>query len=102
MTIQTEVGADRAADLFTINYLETQLENSHIEIAQLKRALQNGRTIGTAIGILIERYGVSSREAFRILVRASQFSNRKVRDIAAELVHTGQPLNDITTSRPAR
>ena len=46
--------------------------------------------IGQAKGILMERYTIDSLKAFALLVRASQHSNRKLRDIAAELALTGE------------
>jgi ANTAR domain-containing protein/GAF domain-containing protein len=46
--------------------------------------------IGQAKGILMERYKIDSLKAFALLVRASQHSNRKLRDIAAELALTGE------------
>jgi AmiR/NasT family two-component response regulator len=45
--------------------------------------------IGQATGVLIERYKASPEAAFMLLVRASQQSNRKLRDIAEELVRSG-------------
>lgn len=46
--------------------------------------------IGQAKGILMERYQIDSLKAFAVLVRVSQSSNRKLRDIAVELANTGQ------------
>jgi AmiR/NasT family two-component response regulator len=58
----------------------------------LEQALHSRSTINYAIGILIRAGagGRSPEEAFQILVRASQRENRKLRDIAAEIVrHAG-------------
>ncbi|MDQ4095069.1 MAG: GAF and ANTAR domain-containing protein [Actinomycetota bacterium] len=52
---------------------------------QLKEALKTREMIGEAKGILMEREGVSSEEAFAMLRQASQNSNLKLRDIAREL-----------------
>jgi AmiR/NasT family two-component response regulator len=38
----------------------------------------------------MERYGLTADRAFQLLARVSMTSNRKVRDIAGDLVHTGQ------------
>jgi hypothetical protein len=46
--------------------------------------------IGQAKGILMERYKIDALKAFALLVRASQHSNRKLRDIATELALTGE------------
>jgi hypothetical protein len=45
--------------------------------------------IGQAKGILMERYRIDAVRAFALLVRASQHSNRKLRDVATELAATG-------------
>ncbi len=71
------------------------------EIGQLNRALSGSRDIGMAQGILIERFAVTRDEAFGLLAMASQNSNRKLRDIAVELVDTGVvPLPPARRPRP--
>jgi len=56
------------------------------EVDQLHQALQSSRTIGTAIGIVMERYRLDQERAFGFLTRASSHSNLKVRDVAARIV----------------
>ena len=46
--------------------------------------------IGQAQGILMERYSISAEQAFAVLRRYSQNHNRKLHDIAAGLVSTGE------------
>ena len=46
--------------------------------------------IEQAKGILIERHKLTADQAFRMLADASMHTNRKVRDIAEELVLTGE------------
>ena len=58
-------------------------------VGQLRQALQTNRTTGTAVGIVMTRYELDSERAFKVLVRTSQQSNRKLHDIAAEVVRTG-------------
>lgn len=99
VTVDSMIGANRASDLFTIHQLAGELEDAHIEIAQLKRALRNGRTIGMAIGMLAERHHLCPARAFRLLVRASQYSNRKVRDISLEIVRDGKTLDSFVRSK---
>ena len=40
-------------------------------------------------GILMERHKIKEDEAFTILTHASQRTNTKLRDVAAELIRTG-------------
>jgi hypothetical protein len=56
---------------------------------QLSRALDTRDVIGMAKGILMQRYSISSDRAFRVLVRSSQESQRKLREVAEELVVKG-------------
>jgi signal transduction histidine kinase/DNA-binding response OmpR family regulator len=58
-------------------------------VGQLRHALQTNRTTGTAVGVVMTRYDLDPEQAFQVLVRTSQQSNRKLRDIAAEVVNTG-------------
>lgn len=60
------------------------------QIENLETALETSRQIGVAIGILMARQLVTYEEAFAQLVDASQYLNRKVRDIAVEVRDTGQ------------
>jgi GAF domain-containing protein len=55
---------------------------------QLNEAIASRKTIGQAIGILMERYQIDEARAFQFLVRASQTGNIKLRAIAEELVAT--------------
>lgn len=62
------------------------LETAGIQHAQLEEALATRDVIGQAKGILMVRQSCSADEAFDVLRRASQRANRKLRDIAQELV----------------
>jgi hypothetical protein len=52
----------------------------------MTEALESRTTIGTAIGILMERYQLDANRAFTFLVRTSQTGNIKLRDVAAGVV----------------
>jgi GAF domain-containing protein len=54
--------------------------------AQLAKAVASRDLIGQAKGILMERYKISPERAFLVLTGISQATNRKLHDIAAELV----------------
>lgn len=55
----------------------------------LRRAIVGRDVIGQAKGILMERLRITADEAFARLSTVSQNSNRKLADVAAELVETG-------------
>jgi len=56
----------------------------------LQAALESRAVIDQAKGVLIERYKLTPDQAFQLLAQASMNANRKVREIADELVHTGE------------
>jgi GAF domain-containing protein len=57
---------------------------------QLQVAMESRATIEQAKGILMAQSRVSPDEAFKVLVRASQRENRKLREIATEIVERAQ------------
>ena len=57
--------------------------------AHLHDALTTREVIGQAQGILMERERITPDHAFDVLRRASQHLNRKLRDVAQDLVETG-------------
>lgn len=59
------------------------------EVRHLTTALASNRRIAAAVGILMHRQGVDQPAAFALLVRASQQQNRKLRDVAADVLATG-------------
>lgn len=58
------------------------------EIGHLQEAVKSQRDIGMAIGLLSARYGCSTEQAWRTILRVSQDSNTKVRNVARVLVAT--------------
>lgn len=60
------------------------------EALNLGEAMKSRALIEQAKGILIGETGVSAEEAFDMLRRASQRENRKLRDIASEIVERAQ------------
>jgi GAF domain-containing protein len=56
----------------------------------LEAGLATRDLIGQAKGILMERYSIDADSAFAVLVRVSRTTNRKLRDVAQELVGTRQ------------
>lgn len=59
-------------------------------ISTLNNAVSSRTMIGQAEGILMERFGLTSDQAFSVLVRVSQHDNRRLALVAEELVKTRQ------------
>jgi AmiR/NasT family two-component response regulator len=59
------------------------------DLTQLRIVMSSRALIEQAKGILMERHKIKEDEAFTILTHASQRSNTKLRDVAADLVRTG-------------
>ncbi|GAA1582833.1 GAF and ANTAR domain-containing protein [Kribbella karoonensis] len=64
--------------------------------AELEQALASRSVIDQALGVLMGQQRCDARTAFELLRRHSQNNNRKLRDVAADLVAklTGQPAVD--------
>jgi GAF domain-containing protein len=77
--------AEPIAELFA-THAALALGNAR-ERETLNEALTTRQVIGQAIGIVMERYQISSERAFEFLVRASSVGNLKLRDVAQELVN---------------
>ena len=56
----------------------------------LQSALGSREIIGQAQGILMEREKITAEQAFNLLRQSSQHLNRKLRDVAQDLVDTGE------------
>ena len=71
--------------------LMQRLQAAEREIAELKEALASQRLIGVAVGLLANRFHCSPDQAWRLLIRLSQNSNVKVREVARILAdaHSG-------------
>lgn len=67
------------------------------QIQHLEEALRTSRRIGAAVGIVMATLKVDESAAFAVLVEASQHSNVKLRDIADQLVHSGD-VSELTGS----
>jgi ANTAR domain-containing protein/GAF domain-containing protein len=61
----------------------------HAKALHLERALHSSRDIGAAIGILMTRHLITGEQAFELLRTASQHTHRKLRDLATDVIHTG-------------
>ena len=75
-------------------------EDDKRRAANLLAALGTREMIGQAQGILMERERITACQAFDILRRASQHLNRKLREIAQDLVETGETPDTGNTGPP--
>jgi AmiR/NasT family two-component response regulator len=97
--------AERSAVALTVKLRQVrQAQVQH----QLADAMVSSSVIDQAIGILIGQQRCTAGAAFDLLRQASPHRNRKLRDIAAEIVTTAsgeppqpRPLFRTTVSRPA-
>jgi GAF domain-containing protein len=62
---------------------------------QLRQAIRGRQVIGEALGVLKEREGLTSEQAFEVLRTASQRLNIKVRELAAHVACTGEHPADV-------
>lgn len=65
------------------------LDEAENRSANLEHALSSNRQIGAAIGILMATHKLPSDRAFALLRQASNKSNRRLRDVADQVVLTG-------------
>jgi ANTAR domain/GAF domain len=65
-------------------------EDETRRLHDMQWALATREVIGEAQGILMERERITSSQAFEILHRASQYLNIKLREVAQNLVDTGE------------
>jgi len=79
-----DAGSTGVAEHFAVH---AGIALGHLEAAeQLHTAIGTRTIIGTAIGILMERYHLTQATAFDHLVRLSSTENRKVRLVASDIV----------------
>ena len=93
----------KAAILVSMASLALSVAHSHEDeerrAANLQTALSSRETIGEAMGILMERERITAAQAFDVLRRASQHLNVKLREVAQNLIDTGEDP-DTGQSRP--
>lgn len=68
--------------------LSMKLDDAEEHVAQLERALSSRVVIGQAQGLLMERVGLDADQAMAYLKRASVNLNRKLVDIADDIMRT--------------
>lgn len=86
-----ETDALLIAELFASHASTTLGLVEHIE--HLEKGLRSRSTIGQAIGITMERYTLDHDRAFGYLIRLSQDTNVKLRDVASDIVNDADVRN---------
>jgi hypothetical protein len=76
--------AHQVAEIF-VSHAKVALGYAH-EVEGLRAAVSTRTIIGTAVGIVMERYTLNDERAFEFLIRVSQRSNIKLRDVASGIV----------------
>ncbi|MFJ1756962.1 ANTAR domain-containing protein [Kitasatospora sp. NPDC088134] len=71
--------------------LEATVDRMRTELEGLRIAMRTRAVIEQAKGVLVERLGCTPEEAFRELGRRSQQENRKLAQLAADLVAGAAP-----------
>ena len=66
--------------------LQQEVRELRDQLDQLTKALATRDVIGRAVGILMHAVPCAAEDAFQVLIRASQNTNRKLHSIAADLV----------------
>jgi len=87
----SEVAAIQAYTRVIASLLRTAVQ-AHVSgkaATQLQQALDHRSLIEQAKGILMERYKITADQAFQVLARVSQQTNRRLADVADELTRTG-------------
>lgn len=84
-----ESSVARAALVAEHAAIAVEAARSDDRAVQLQAALEHSRTIGAAIGILVERHRILPDEAFQMLRETSQHTNRKLAQVATDLLETG-------------
>ena len=82
-----EVGAFEDADSLQelFNHQSAQAIRYAQEIHNLKETIRTRGMIGRAVGIVMERYGLTEQRAFAFLTRLSQHGNIKLRTVAQQI-----------------
>ncbi|HEX4251252.1 MAG TPA: GAF and ANTAR domain-containing protein [Pseudonocardia sp.] len=87
--------ADVGLLLATHSALAIAADTQRDRADNLERALATSRDIGVAVGVLMTRHELTREQAFTLLRIASQNSNRKLRDLAADVLESGElPISE--------
>lgn len=86
----SDLHRQREIDRELIDQLRHEAVAYRDKIANLETALATARRIGAAMGILMARLAFTEDEAFDALRTVSLHTNRKLRELADQVVLTGE------------
>jgi signal transduction histidine kinase/DNA-binding NarL/FixJ family response regulator len=89
------VDEEMVGDLLARSFAHTvdrvlALRDREAKERQLQQAIESHRSIGHAVGVLIERHKVTAVQGFEMLRQASLHRNIKLRELARRVVETGE------------
>jgi AmiR/NasT family two-component response regulator len=76
-----------------------ELRQLRDQARHLSTALQQGRAVSMAIGVLIERLRLNRDEAFETLRSAARTQRRRLDEVAIELLRSVESINSATAAR---
>jgi hypothetical protein len=88
----TQTGADAGAVLAAFASVAITAANEKAEARSLREGLASNREIGKAVGLLMATHSIGDDEAFEVLRQASTSLNRRLADIARDLVEQHNSL----------
>jgi len=90
-TVEAFGDQDLAEGLLLTTHAAQAVANAHLleRANNLERALSSNRDIGTAIGVLMSQHKLTREQSFDLLRIASQNTNRKLHDVALDVIDTG-------------
>ena len=76
-------------ETFILEMLE-RLDAADAKAEHLQLALDHSRDIGAAVGVLMSQHKMPQTDAFNLLRRTSQDQNRKLYELALDVVRSGE------------
>ena len=98
MVRRRRLGVRRRGDNFGVDGDRRRREDLQRQVETLSVAVERRTGIGMALGIIMERLHLDDEQAFSYLSRCSQVHNRKLYELALEVVQT----RELPASRPVR
>jgi response regulator NasT len=76
-----------------------EIQGLRAEEQRLAQALREGRETGMAVGVLMERYRIDRHAALRLLRSHARSGQRKLNDVAVDLLEAAELLNALAPAK---